>query len=67
VHDLVAVDELQFCERHDAVLERGLEGELEASERLDRVHRRKLTPGAADAEILKSLQERVHIETTLSY
>jgi hypothetical protein len=37
VHDLVAVDELQFGERHDAVLERGLEGEVEASERLDRI------------------------------
>ena len=37
VDDLGAVDELQFGERHDAVpVERGLEGEVEAGEGLDR-------------------------------
>ena len=37
VYDLAAVDELQLGERHDAVVvERGLEGEVEAGERLDR-------------------------------
>ena len=36
VHDLGAVDELQLGERQDAVaVERGLEGEVEAGERLD--------------------------------
>src|SRR5439155_23319557 len=36
MHDLLALDELQRGERHDAVLvERGLEGEVEACECLD--------------------------------
>jgi hypothetical protein len=36
VQDLGAIDELELGERHDAVLvEQGLEGEVEAGERLD--------------------------------
>ena len=37
MHHLGAVDELELGERQDAVaVERGLEGEVEAGERLDR-------------------------------
>ena len=37
VYDFATIDELQLGERHDAVfVERGLEGEVEAGERLDR-------------------------------
>ena len=37
VYDFATIDELQLGERHDAVfVERGLEGEVEAGERIDR-------------------------------
>ena len=37
VDDFATIDELQLGERHDTVfVERGLEGEVEAGERLDR-------------------------------
>ena len=56
VHDLCAIDELQLGERHDAVLvERGLEGEVEAGERLDGREPRH-EEGGFDAAVLAQRQ-----------